>query len=41
MNIINEYIEEHCGNKYLPLAPTDKSRDTLKKKKNIGENYRS
>lgn len=41
MNIINEYIKKHCGNKYLPLAPTDKSRGTLKKRKNMGGNYRS
>lgn len=37
MNIINEYIKKHCGNKYLPLAPTDKSRGTLKKEKIWGE----
>ena len=30
-NIINGYIEEYNGNKYLALVQTDESKDALKK----------
>ena len=36
INLINGYIQQSNGNKYLTLVPSDESKDTQKGMKNCG-----